>query len=1073
MINFRKQAKDKKLTLIKSECSVLHKSFYGAYKFLKKTRSHSDNDAKYLYHLPRFLLLGRRGSGKSSFIANAGLKFILSKKIDLSALENIKSTYLCDWWVTSDAIVLDTNGNFTIYPNEEDKYPILWQLLLKLLRRYKHSQPLAGVLLTIDIEDVLSQSDEQCQNFQEQIQQRLIELNQALKAQLPIYIIMTKCDKLTGFTEFFADLDPLERQQPWAINLPQNNEQSDAAEGSSFSSQFDLFIKHLNQRLIWRLHHEHSLARREKVREFPLQIEKLKPNLDAIVGELLVNLNHQQACHVQGIYFTSSLQPPPHIDQLHTELSQSYALQPYAIANKKTHHQAYFSKNVLTTDIMHATNNLKANGKALDRKKNILRKSGFASLGIILLAAIWFFTYQYRATIDEISSAEHALTNYQLTQVLQTQQNNAHKASLNSLLRLRQATSSLDQHYSSFWTTFLNDSAKSVKNNIQQTYNEALQQQLAPKVNAIIRKQLNNAVTPSDIYALLKSYLLLGEPNKLQQANNKAFLISVLLRYWEKHSPIALTSTQPLQALLKDLFNKNLTALNLDPQIIKQARAKLAKLPKAALAYDIVLNQPSNSYVDLLQTLPQALHSQAEKLFTPSTILLPKIYTLDGYHKIYLPNLANSCQQALQGNWVLGGNFASDDQTTLDQLKSQVNLLYLTDYNHAWNRIASNVHLKQWHNIKQAQQQLQLISQQPSAFIAMLQLITRNTNLDKSSPLMNGLLSQRFALLRHLLTVNPDSNQAPIHTVNTTLSNLAGLLNNLKSTSDPDMLAYNIARQRFVNPSNQDSLQQLNAQAQFLPVPLKNWMTSLSQNSWHLILRKTRSYLNAIWQAEVLPAYDTTIQGNYPVYSSAKSTIKLNDFIHFFAPNGVVDNFYAHYLKAFVNTHPAHWAWAVVDNKTLPISNKVLNQVQRAEIIKQMFFPNNDAKLHIHFTLQSVLFADGISTANLTINGETHQFSAMNHSDLNYDWPGKPGINEVSFNIKDNLGKTYSKTLLGTWAWFRLIDANKLLTTQNPQVFSLQLGLHKLNTKFILQTTHPFNPFIPDVVAGFRCPESL
>ena len=54
----------------------------------------------------------------------------------------------------------------------------------------------------------------------EAARRRLNELNRELRIQLPVYLMVTKCDLVAGFTEYFDDLAHDGRAQVWGVTFP-------------------------------------------------------------------------------------------------------------------------------------------------------------------------------------------------------------------------------------------------------------------------------------------------------------------------------------------------------------------------------------------------------------------------------------------------------------------------------------------------------------------------------------------------------------------------------------------------------------------------------------------------------------------------------------------------------------------------------------------------------------------------------------------------------------------------------------------------------------------------------------
>jgi type VI secretion system protein ImpL len=174
----------------------------------------------YLYEQPWYAIIGPPGSGKTTALLNAGLKFPLSNELGPGAVRGVGGTRLCEWWFTEDAVLIDTAGRYTTQDSDSTVDKAGWEAFLLLLRKTRPKQPLNGVIVAIAMEDVASDQLSVLDNHARTIRARVDELEARLGRHLPIYVIFTKTDQLIGFTEFFADLDRTGREQIWGTTLP-------------------------------------------------------------------------------------------------------------------------------------------------------------------------------------------------------------------------------------------------------------------------------------------------------------------------------------------------------------------------------------------------------------------------------------------------------------------------------------------------------------------------------------------------------------------------------------------------------------------------------------------------------------------------------------------------------------------------------------------------------------------------------------------------------------------------------------------------------------------------------------
>ena len=189
---------------LNSEDQILSERFDEAAQVLKKAHfSKAGSSAwtqrfstQYLYQLPWYVIIGASGSGKTTALANSGLQFPLADRFGKTALRGIGGTRNCDWWFTNEAVLLDTAGRYTTQESEQAQDAGEWLKFIGLLRKYRRRQPINGVVVTISISDLLTQSPEASRQQAVNLRQRLSELHEQLGIRFPVYVLVTKADLL-------------------------------------------------------------------------------------------------------------------------------------------------------------------------------------------------------------------------------------------------------------------------------------------------------------------------------------------------------------------------------------------------------------------------------------------------------------------------------------------------------------------------------------------------------------------------------------------------------------------------------------------------------------------------------------------------------------------------------------------------------------------------------------------------------------------------------------------------------------------------------------------------------------
>ncbi|MBO1112834.1 type VI secretion protein IcmF/TssM N-terminal domain-containing protein [Bordetella petrii] len=156
-----------------------------------------------LYVLPWYMALGPQDPGKSALLHSiAGRGPVHGDGEDAPVLQ---------WWLMRHCVVLDPTESM----GEEHVAPAsaYWRRLLHWMMRTRRREPLNGLILAFSA-DWLMQSDEARLNETGQgLRKRLDELTRVYNARVPVYIVLTDCQKLRGFVPWTASLGPAASSQ--------------------------------------------------------------------------------------------------------------------------------------------------------------------------------------------------------------------------------------------------------------------------------------------------------------------------------------------------------------------------------------------------------------------------------------------------------------------------------------------------------------------------------------------------------------------------------------------------------------------------------------------------------------------------------------------------------------------------------------------------------------------------------------------------------------------------------------------------------------------------------------------
>ncbi len=172
---------------------------------------------KDIYKLPWYVIIGESGSGKSEAIRHSGIEFPPGLQDEM---QGSGGTVNMDWWFTNRAIILDTAGSMIFREAQAGSSPE-WAEFLRLLKKSRPQCPINGLFLVLSIESLIHDSADKISEKASKLAQQLQLIQRTLDVRFPVYLLVTKADLLTGFREFFDNIeDPLLQHQMFGWSNP-------------------------------------------------------------------------------------------------------------------------------------------------------------------------------------------------------------------------------------------------------------------------------------------------------------------------------------------------------------------------------------------------------------------------------------------------------------------------------------------------------------------------------------------------------------------------------------------------------------------------------------------------------------------------------------------------------------------------------------------------------------------------------------------------------------------------------------------------------------------------------------
>ncbi|MFT5083871.1 MAG: type VI secretion system protein ImpL [Lentisphaeria bacterium] len=1085
------------------EIQQLDKRFQHALATLERLKFSGAGRKKALYELPWYIIVGPPGSGKTTALVNSGLEFPLAEQFGKGALQGVGGTRNCDWWFTNSAVLIDTAGRYTTQDSHRVIDSSAWEGFLNLLKRNRRRRPINGAIVAISLSDLLAQTEDERVQHAKVIRTRLDELMDKLQIRFPVYLMFTKADLVSGFREFFEDLNKDDRDQVWGVSLPNAPKPSQSPDFEYFSQHFGALLNRLCDRVLWRVHQERNVQRRASIYGFPQQMENLKSIAESFVRQTFVQNRYQYQPYLRGVYFSSGTQDGTPIDRMMSSISANFGFSRESIQASNQQGKSFFLGR-LFRDVIFPESELVGSNTRYEAFMRWGQRAVILGLTIVTVSIVLVWTgsmTRHKMYMTEVG----ALTNEFTAQYSRISPwNKDIRAVLPSLNALASASVVYDQEEHP-WLSGIGLYDSRVDTEANKAYELYLKKMFLPKIIDELETTLARGHSGGDLYDNFRLYVILNKQDKLDRLALAEWFKTV----WDEKYPGEATRRQELNMHLGTLLDLGFEPIELKPSIVKQTRELLLQVPVASRIYARVKTNPvymqEVNVLNEFGELARTVFNLDEK--TREALKIPILYTLGGYNNADFSTSSPVLNDVTSESWLLTDDdsenvdFITDD---LDEMSKQVQDQYLTDYAKTWSDLYRSLEIVQFRSLRQANDVLMSITDPVySPLRSVLEVGVGNTEL---TPAIEGIgvvednargmrarqlakmasfaadnrestkVDKRFNEL-HVLMREGSRGAAPIETWLQRIQQMQTFVADVTMAPDPGQKAYEIAVDRYRSGST-NPIVTLRTYAKTAPEPLGRWLSSLADETWRTIMGAAHEYVNTEWRNQVYAPYSRALAGRYPLNRHSSDELALFDFSEFFKPAGTVDAFFEAYMKPFIDTRNG-WNNRVVDNYSIGFSNASVGQVRKALAIKDVFFRTNPDSPTINLELKP-----------LNMNEEDAQFTLdVGDTRITYKhgpkfwkpvtWSGADEGKRIRVIIEDLNDTTHEQIYSGPWAWFRLMDASNVRRTSSSNIYQITFTASRSGDSKIHQIVYEGktksinNPFSNDLLGAFSAPESL
>ncbi len=727
------QAKTGK-TAAKTDVDALRSRMVQAVRTIKSSKIGQASGREALYELPWYIVIGNPAAGKSSAVVHSGLQFPFADK-NGAAVRGVGGTRNCDWFFTTEGILLDTAGRYSVHDEDRGE----WMGFLDLLKRHRPKAPINGIIVAASIAELAGSSPDFAINLAKNLRQRVQELTDRLEVYAPVYIIFTKADLIAGFTEFFSENDDNERDRVWGATLPYSTEENRDVL-ALFDERFDELYEGLKEMSTAQISLRRGGTLPPGLLTFPAEFASIKPSLRIFLSTLFETNPFQYKPVFRGFYFTSALQEGASLSTSTERLSRRFGLSLTAPAGQgNVNSQNGFFLRELFSKVIFADKRLVR--QHASPVKTRMRYAVFFSLVLALGLVLGGWAWSY-------------LGNRQLTQDIQADldkivADQAGQSDLQSRLQAMELLQARIEQLDGYDTSrplslglglYQGDTLK--KELLDEYYHGLRQLMLGPvqvslesflarvdtrnskpvNASAVVGTPVNNPngalfqdASPQnveDAYNALKTYLMLANREHVDPTH----LADQITRFWRGWLETN-RGTMPRDQLIRSAerlisfyvgrsTDANWPQITTNLAVVEKLRGELRTvmqgMPAQERAYATIKARAATRYAPM--TVARIVGEKDANILAGS-YAIPGTFTRQAWDEYVRPAIDEAANKELQTtDWVLGVS-ATDDLTLQGspaQIQRTLATMYKTEYTQEWQRFLRGVTVRPFVNFDQA-----------------------------------------------------------------------------------------------------------------------------------------------------------------------------------------------------------------------------------------------------------------------------------------------------------------------------------------------------------------------------------
>lgn len=1047
----------------------------------------------YLDDLPWYIIIGPPGAGKTTALVHSGLEF---PGTDKASVAGFGGTRNCDFWLTEDAVLIDTAGRYTTQDSDGKADGASWQAFLEQLKEARPKQPINGVILAFSCDDLLTASVDDLDAHAVTIRKRLEEIYAELRIEVPVYVMFTKADMIAGFREFFGAFDEDRRRRVWGVTFQTKNRKEETYR--SASAEFDALISRLSSEVTDRLNEETDSMARILAFGFPGQMASVQRNVVDFLRRVFQSPQDLHAV-LRGFYFTSGTQEGTPIDQVLGTMAKGSG---YPTQFMSGSGRSYFLQDLLKK-LIFAERDWVGYDRKARRLRAVLRGVATTAVVMVTALALGLFGLSFWENATLVRQAGQVAKLYQLTVQSSPELTRATLSDpnprpvLNALAMLRDMPAgwgdprqpTLVQHMGLSWHD-------SIRRSALDAYSDALERHLRPRMMLQLETDLQDHINRQDsagTYHALKAYFLVAkqQPGGSGDGVVQSYFAKAWLGCdWGAAGAGGYTEATAHLAAMLALDDQVTPFLKPKKSLVDAAQQMLATLPLAQLAYSLIRSEAA--VLPPLRLIEALNGRQADLVFRTvdgarlDTLEVPGLYTFSGYWDGFRIALDRAALRLEQEAWVVGQpGLIQNHSGELAGLNRDIHALYQADFVRNWDDMLARLMLRPMaEGVTEFGVLAALAMPETSPLLMLAEAVDRETRLSR---FLDDIDSMEQAS-GHLSGGGSADQGEDVEFSNFEQSKRAFQRRQLEGTElsfrkwhrfvrgdaaagarPVDVLVSGLrrvadARERY------DVLKQVTQNVHIYPDSVVGFVNQVERELLTIWADDTIDHMQKELTDQITNLCRQRIETAFP-FARDGQHISAAAFGDFFGYGGRMQAYYQDHLLAHTQRDAQGGLipreGSLVGARLAP---SLLKQFAYAKRIRQAFFADDSRRPSVRFTIRQLKSSEDVS-GTLVVFGDRRVTITPTSTAVTVSWPGETA--EIFLTLLPHKVGVSSSVRFdgGDWAMADFIDVGGGHDTGSQVDISHLVGARA--GRYRLQFDSVSVPFLMPELREFQCPQSV